>query len=66
MKNIGTWNSLARITAGLTMLTYAARQEKEPSFLFVLLGSMKVAEGITQYCPMTDAYKQIKDEGTSV
>ncbi|WP_349409300.1 DUF2892 domain-containing protein [Pseudalkalibacillus sp. SCS-8] len=61
--NIGTANALIRITVGLTMIAWsAARLGRKPhrqNYLWMmLLGSMKVGEGITKYCPMTDLYKR--------
>jgi hypothetical protein len=60
--NIGTANALIRITIGLTMVGYAAarmgRKSGENHIMMMMMGSMKVAEGITKYCPMTDLYKR--------
>ncbi|MGM9928333.1 MAG: DUF2892 domain-containing protein [Bacillus sp. (in: firmicutes)] len=58
-KNIGILNALIRITCGLTMLSYVtAKMVRRPwassSYLFwAVMAAMKVAEGITQYCPIT-------------
>ncbi|WP_077620423.1 YgaP family membrane protein [Bacillus sinesaloumensis] len=56
--NIGMINALIRITCGFTMLSWAtAKMVKRPwreSFIIVaMLGAMKVAEGITRFCPLT-------------
>ncbi|WP_449538655.1 YgaP family membrane protein [Ferdinandcohnia sp. Marseille-Q9671] len=56
--NIGIINALIRITCGFTMLAWAtAKMVKRPwreSFIIVaMLGGMKVAEGITRFCPLT-------------
>ncbi|MGM7703516.1 YgaP family membrane protein [Pseudalkalibacillus sp. Hm43] len=60
--NIGTGNALLRITIGLTMVGVATarmgRKSGENHLMMMLIGSMKVAEGITKYCPMTDLYKR--------
>ncbi|MFT4414598.1 DUF2892 domain-containing protein [Fredinandcohnia humi] len=61
--NIGMINALVRITLGFTMLAWStAKMVKRPwreSFLIVaLLGGMKVAEGITRYCPLTALFKE--------
>lgn len=58
-QNIGTVNALVRITGGLTLLawTTAKMAWEKPSGKQVFLsmvGAMKVAEGMTRYCPMTD------------
>ncbi|KAB2331213.1 DUF2892 domain-containing protein [Cytobacillus depressus] len=56
--NIGLLNALIRITVGLTVLACASAKLvkcpwRQSNFLFVVLGSMKVAEGIVRYCPVT-------------
>ncbi|WLR51101.1 DUF2892 domain-containing protein [Bacillus tianshenii] len=66
-QNIGTINALMRITIGLTTVAWATakmvRQPYCPSFLwFAMGGAMKVAEGITRYCPMVAAYEQMKKD----
>ncbi|SIT91000.1 YgaP family membrane protein [Edaphobacillus lindanitolerans] len=60
-KNIGTVNSMVRITGGLTLLAYSiAKMSKEkPSgtqLLVSMMGAQKVAEGIIHYCPLIDAF----------
>ncbi|WP_408009158.1 DUF2892 domain-containing protein [Pseudalkalibacillus sp. A8] len=62
-QNIGTVNALIRITIGLTMVgCSAARLGRQPHhqshLITMLLGAMKVGEGITKYCPMTDLYER--------
>lgn len=60
-QNIGTVNSMVRITGGLTLLAWSiakmSRQPKPSSgqLLVSLMGAQKVAEGITRYCPLTEA-----------
>lgn len=59
-KNIGTVNSMVRISCGLTLLAWSiakmAREKPSGTQLFVsLMGAQKVAEGITRYCPLTEA-----------
>ncbi|MGP4080073.1 YgaP family membrane protein [Pseudalkalibacillus sp. R45] len=61
-QNIGTVNALIRITVGLTMVAYAAarmgrKPHRQSHLLTMMLGAMKVGEGITKYCPMTDLYE---------
>lgn len=56
-KNVGTWDALMRITFGLTGLAWGiARLAQRPFGLMPLmvagLSGMKVAEGITRFCPM--------------
>lgn len=56
--NIGIINALIRITIGLTMLSWCTAQlTRSPwrvarSFIGIVFGAMKVAEGIVRYCPM--------------
>ena len=64
--NIGIVNALIRITCGLTMLSViTSKMVKKPwkqsYWLIAFLSSMKVAEGIVRYCPMTAAYTNGKD-----
>nr|WP_304220306.1 DUF2892 domain-containing protein [Fredinandcohnia onubensis] len=61
--NIGMINALVRITCGFTMLAWAtAKMVKRPwreSFIIVaMLGGMKVAEGITRFCPLTALFQE--------
>jgi hypothetical protein len=58
-QNIGILNALLRITCGLTVLAWSTakmtrRPFHESYILTAFLGAMKVAEGITKYCPVTD------------
>jgi hypothetical protein len=60
--NIGIVNALIRITCGLTVLSWAtAKLVKRPfseSYLWIImLGAMKVGEGITRFCPVTELMK---------
>jgi hypothetical protein len=60
--NIGTLNALIRITIGLTMISFAtAKLVRKPwclaPKLSVMLGAMKVAEGIVRFCPITEGFK---------
>ncbi|KIL47007.1 YgaP family membrane protein [Jeotgalibacillus campisalis] len=55
--NIGRTNSYIRTIAGFTILSIAtARMAKKPwkksFFLLAVLGAMKVAEGLMQFCPL--------------
>ncbi|MBO8178234.1 YgaP family membrane protein [Aeribacillus pallidus] len=62
-QNIGILNALCRITAGLTILSWAtAKMVKRPwrdgyHLLIAMLGAMKVGEGILKYCPLTALYE---------
>lgn len=63
--NIGMINALIRITCGLTVLAWSTskmtRRPFHESYIFIaFLGAMKVAEGITRYCPVTDLYQKTK------
>lgn len=56
-KNVGTYDALMRITCGLTGLAWGiSRLVRRPNSslpLFITMASaMKVAEGITRFCPM--------------
>lgn len=56
-KNIGTFDAIMRITGGLTALAWAtARMARRPyrgmPFIAAMMGAMKVAEGVTRFCPM--------------
>lgn len=50
-KNVGELDSFLRITGGLAMLGIGIVKE---SNLLIGLGAMKVAEGVTKYCPVLD------------
>lgn len=52
-KNVGDTDAFLRITAGLSMLGIGI---KKHSNSFIFLGSMKVAEGITKFCPILYAF----------
>ncbi|MBN2908229.1 DUF2892 domain-containing protein [Polycladomyces sp. WAk] len=56
-KNVGTWDAIMRITIGTAGLAWSiARMVRRPyrslPLLVALLSGMKVAEGITRFCPM--------------
>ncbi|RSL33881.1 DUF2892 domain-containing protein [Salibacterium salarium] len=56
--NIGTINALIRITCGLTVLSWATAdwsrsRHNNMHMICTILGAMKVAEGITRFCPVT-------------
>ncbi|SDH77491.1 Protein of unknown function [Alteribacillus persepolensis] len=58
-QNIGTLNALVRITCGLTMLAWSTaeltdfRKNSGRQLFIAAMGAMKVAEGITRFCPLT-------------
>ncbi|MFD1031922.1 YgaP family membrane protein [Metaplanococcus flavidus] len=59
-QNIGTYNSMLRITAGLTLLAYSTAKMAREGTSWTQLGlaaagALKVGEGITYYCPVADA-----------
>ncbi|WP_044641096.1 YgaP family membrane protein [Risungbinella massiliensis] len=56
-KNVGTMDAIMRITCGLYGLVWSAtrmanRPKSRSYCLMAILSAMKVAEGITRYCPM--------------
>lgn len=55
-KNVGTLDASIRITAGLLGLAYGiGRMNRRPHrtpWLLMSLSAMKVAEGVTRFCPM--------------
>ena len=56
--NISIINALIRITAGLTILSYGTakltrKRCSNSVILLIIIGAMKVAEGILRFCPMT-------------
>lgn len=64
-QNIGIVNALIRITIGLTVVSWStAKFIKHPwrdSYLIIiLLGAMKVAEGIVRFCPWTFFYDKCR------
>ncbi len=67
--NIGILNALLRITMGLTILSWVtARFIRKPymqnsNICLAMAGAMKVAEGITRYCPVTDAAERFMSRG---
>ncbi|WP_134684967.1 YgaP family membrane protein [Brevibacillus migulae] len=58
-KNVGTIDATIRITMGLLGLAYGigkmSRRTGRTPWVLMTLSAMKVAEGITRYCPMLDA-----------
>jgi hypothetical protein len=61
--NIGTINALIRITCGFTMLAWIIpkmvwKPYRESNLLIAIIGSMKIAEGITRFCPLTLLLKE--------
>ncbi|RSK25757.1 DUF2892 domain-containing protein [Bacillus sp. HMF5848] len=69
--NIGIVNALVRITCGFTTISWAtAKLTRQPwrsdSYLMMaMLGGMKIAEGITRFCPMTYMFEQFSKEQCS-
>lgn len=52
-KNVGTVDALLRITFGLAGLAYCAAQSRNRfSLCMAIISAMKVAEGITRFCPI--------------
>ncbi|SDI78407.1 YgaP family membrane protein [Natribacillus halophilus] len=58
-KNVGTLDAIMRITCGFTGLAWGTSKMNRHSdrtlpVLVSFYSAMKVAEGITRYCPMLD------------
>ncbi|MFB4165454.1 DUF2892 domain-containing protein [Alteribacillus sp. JSM 102045] len=56
--NIGTLNAMVRITCGLTILAWSTAEltryrRNSRHLVCTMMGAMKVAEGITRFCPLT-------------
>lgn len=55
-RNVGTTDAMIRITAGLLGLAYGvgrmSRRPHRTPWLLMSLSAMKVAEGVTRFCPM--------------
>lgn len=55
-KNVGTTDAMIRITGGLLGLAYGigkmSRRPYNTPWLLMSLSAMKVAEGVTRFCPM--------------
>ncbi|WP_254901684.1 YgaP family membrane protein [Thalassobacillus devorans] len=65
--NIGILNALVRITAGFTMLSFCTiralkRPYSDTNMLWIIIGAMKVAEGIVRFCPVTAIVQQTMQE----
>lgn len=61
--NIGLINALVRITVGITVVSWAtAKLVRKPyrtmPLLVTMLGGMKIAEGITRFCPLTYLFEE--------
>ncbi|SFP32637.1 YgaP family membrane protein [Salibacterium halotolerans] len=60
--NIGMTQAFCRIVIGLVLLFWAnarssrVRREPEDHLICLVLGAMKVAEGITRFCPTIKLY----------
>jgi hypothetical protein len=48
-KNVGDFDAYLRLVAGFSMLGYGVLKRSKTT---VFLGSMKIAEGLTRFCPM--------------
>jgi len=61
--NIGTLNALIRITCGFTLLGWGTaalvrRPQRNYPLFSMFMGAMKVAEGITRFCPIVFLYEE--------
>ncbi|WP_019121714.1 YgaP family membrane protein [Brevibacillus massiliensis] len=58
-KNVGTLDAYLRIMFGILGLAYGvgrmARRPHRTPWILMMLSAMKVAEGVTRYCPMLKA-----------
>ncbi|WP_100406202.1 YgaP family membrane protein [Bacillus solitudinis] len=62
--NIGRLNALLRISCGFCLLAWAtARMVRKPlqslPMIATIMGGMKVAEGITRFCPMVFVFQSL-------
>ncbi|KPC77136.1 MULTISPECIES: DUF2892 domain-containing protein [Laceyella] len=54
-QNVGTVDAIIRITCGLLGLTWCVvKGRRNFPYMIALMSALKVAEGITRYCPMLD------------
>ncbi|WP_110113613.1 DUF2892 domain-containing protein [Bacillus sp. CGMCC 1.16541] len=65
--NIGIINALVRMTIGFALLSWVTaklvkRPYRDSYLLMALLAAMKVAEGITRFCPLTFAFDKYQHE----
>ncbi|WP_228409539.1 YgaP family membrane protein [Radiobacillus deserti] len=63
-QNVGNVDAYVRLTCGFTMLSYATarmikNQNKEGALIIAGLAAMKIAEGISRYCPMIDYVNRV-------
>ncbi|MBU9721259.1 MULTISPECIES: YgaP family membrane protein [Bacillaceae] len=65
--NIGLVNALIRITCGFTVLAWATsklvrrRNNDTMPFIVAMLGGMKIAEGITRFCPIVYLFEETRE-----
>ncbi|WP_226584406.1 DUF2892 domain-containing protein [Halobacillus litoralis] len=65
--NIGIINSMVRITAGLSMLTFLTirgvrKKDASSHPMLIMMAALKVAEGIVRFCPVTAIYEEMATE----
>lgn len=65
--NIGLLNSFIRLTCGFTMLAWGTSKLVKRPFsntplMVIMMGAMKVAEGITRFCPLTYLFEERIEE----
>ena len=53
VKNVGRTDAYIRISAGLMLISLGIMKHKG---CLAALGSLKVAEGVTRYCPVLDLF----------
>jgi Protein of unknown function (DUF2892) len=64
-KNVSPWDAILRITFGLVGLAWStSTMIRHPlrgfPWLVAILSAMKVAEGVTRYCPIISLFKRAK------
>lgn len=65
-ENIGVVDAYLRLLGGFALLALGMGRKlgRASSFLAILLGASKVAEGITRYCPLYDLLDLTSADGT--
>lgn len=68
--NIGLINAFIRLTCGFTLLAWGTsklikRPYSTTPIVVVMMAAMKVAEGITRFCPLTYLFEERMEEMTN-
>ncbi|MCA1032920.1 DUF2892 domain-containing protein [Bacillus timonensis] len=61
--NIGILNAIIRMTCGFTMLAWSTSKLvkypwRDSYLIMAMLAGMKIAEGITRFCPLTYLFEK--------